>query len=69
MIGEQNKPQLTAPFLKGHLVYLQPHDEKDIPPFLVWVNDPECRHYSRNMMPQTLDSEKKWLVDNSTYSQ
>jgi RimJ/RimL family protein N-acetyltransferase len=66
-----NKPteSMAVPFLKGLQVYLQPYDEKDIKSFLEWVNDPECRHYARNMFPQTFESEKKWIAEQSIYTQ
>ncbi len=59
----------TVPFMEGRQVLLQPHDEKDAKPFVEWINDPEARHYSRNLFPQNYESEKKWFGEVSTYSQ
>lgn len=50
-------------FLDGPGVYLRPPDEKDIPLFVKWMNDPEVRRFIRNDSPMTFAAEREWYAE------
>ncbi|NMC07040.1 MAG: GNAT family N-acetyltransferase [Candidatus Lokiarchaeota archaeon] len=69
MNARPDNPSGTAPFITGWFVSLQPYDPRDALMYIQWLNDPTCRHYARHVFPQSLESQKKWVAEQITYSQ
>ncbi len=66
---EKNQVAPACPFMEGRSLFLQPLEPEHIEKYVVWGNDPEGRHYARCVLPQTIESLRKWISENSTYSQ
>ena len=47
------------PFIEGKIVDLCARNPKHVELYAKWKNDPIVRRYSRNVMPRTLDEQKK----------
>jgi RimJ/RimL family protein N-acetyltransferase len=61
---ETNKNENTEefeyfPFIKGEVIDLCPRSSKHISYYIRWKNDPIVRKYFRNMIPITLEEQKK----------
>jgi RimJ/RimL family protein N-acetyltransferase len=55
------KPEPTAPFLRGKLVYLRPVDKEDMQLIRCWANDPEIRRITGEVMPMTQAGAEQFL--------
>ena len=47
------------PFIEGKIIDLCARNPKHVELYAKWKNDPDVRRYSRNVMPRTLDEQKK----------
>lgn len=47
------------PFIKGTRIDLCPRNSKYVNLYIKWKNDPKVRKYARNVVPRTLDDQKK----------
>lgn len=48
-------------FLDAPRVYLRPPLERDLPLFVKWMNDPECRRYLMSHLPMLEADEREFL--------
>jgi RimJ/RimL family protein N-acetyltransferase len=53
---------LSDTFINGHAVVLRPVRESDASYFVMWVNDPVVREFTLTRSPQSLVSEKEWIM-------
>ncbi len=58
---ETNKDEIVepTPFIKGELINLCPKNSKLAKTYMRWKNNPRVRKYARNVIPRTLEHEKK----------
>ena len=56
---KENQDSEAFPFIKGKTIYLCPRTSKHVNLYIKWKNDPKVRIYSRNVIPRTIDEQKK----------
>ncbi len=61
MIRDTTKPEPNTPFLCGERVYLRPVEKEDIPLLRVWMNDPEMRRLTGEVMPVSQSGADQFL--------
>jgi len=57
---EKNK-DFAAPFIEGKIINLCPLNLEHVNLYTKWINDPDVRRYSRNIIPHGIDEVKKWF--------
>jgi len=65
LTDEENKEDVVFPFIEGERVDLVAQSSKWINLHSKWNNDPQVRHYARNIMPHTFEDIKKWFEPSS----
>ena len=55
---ETDEPEYF-PFIKGTIIDLCPRNSKYVNLYIRWKNAPKVRKYARNVMPRTIDEQKK----------
>ncbi|MEJ2252094.1 MAG: GNAT family N-acetyltransferase [Candidatus Lokiarchaeota archaeon] len=58
---EKNFESHAFPFIRGENLDLVPSSKEWVELMCKWSNDPDVRHYARNVLPNTLEDVKKWL--------
>ncbi len=56
---EQIEEPEVFPFIRGSKIDLSPRNSKYVNLYIKWKNDPKVRKYARNVVPRTLDEQKK----------
>ncbi len=57
--SEKNDKVEAIPFIRGKTIDLCPRNSKLAKTYVRWKNNPHVRKYARNVIPRTLDDEKK----------
>jgi RimJ/RimL family protein N-acetyltransferase len=57
----ENQYLEAFPFITGKTIYLCPRTSKHAHLYVKWRNDPKVRIFSRNIIPRTIDQQKKRL--------
>jgi RimJ/RimL family protein N-acetyltransferase len=58
---EEKWEQNAFPFIRGENLDFVPSNKEWADLLCKWSNDPEVRHYARNVMPNSLEDVKKWV--------
>jgi diamine N-acetyltransferase len=53
MSFDVTKPERAAPFLRGKLIYLRPTEKEDLLLIRCWLNDPEIRRLTGEVLPMS----------------